>query len=73
MLDDVTADFRYVRLHGHQKLYAGGYEDAALLPWANRMRAWSADGQDVYAYFDNDADGRALVDVQRLAQLLDEP
>jgi uncharacterized protein YecE (DUF72 family) len=73
MLDEATTDFRYVRLHGHQKLYAGGYEDAALLPWADRMRAWSGDGQDVYAYFDNDADGRAPFDAQRLRQLLDGP
>src|SRR5690349_21785982 len=41
-LDDVTADFVYVRLHGDEELYVSGYEDAALDHWAARVRSWSA-------------------------------
>lgn len=44
-LDDVTADFVYIRLHGDQELYASGYEDDALARWAERIRAWRAGGQ----------------------------
>lgn len=44
-LDDVTADFVYIRLHGDQELYASGYEDDALARWAGRIRAWQAGGQ----------------------------
>jgi uncharacterized protein YecE (DUF72 family) len=40
-LEDVTADFLYLRLHGDKKLYASGYTDAALERWADRIRAWS--------------------------------
>jgi uncharacterized protein YecE (DUF72 family) len=43
--EDVTADFMYLRLHGEKELYAGGYADAALDDWANRIRAWSTGGQ----------------------------
>ncbi|MGH7910200.1 MAG: DUF72 domain-containing protein, partial [Candidatus Dormibacteraceae bacterium] len=57
----------YVRLHGEQQLYAGGYSDAALDRWAGEMRAWADRGRDVYAYFDNDAGGRAPFDALRLA------
>ncbi|HEY4542181.1 MAG TPA: DUF72 domain-containing protein [Noviherbaspirillum sp.] len=41
-LEDVTADFMYVRLHGEQELYASGYSDEALDRWASRIRAWHA-------------------------------
>jgi len=40
-LEDVTADFVYLRLHGDRKLYASGYTDRALDRWAERIRAWS--------------------------------
>jgi uncharacterized protein YecE (DUF72 family) len=41
-VEDVTADFVYVRLHGDEVLYASGYSDRALDLWADRIRAWSA-------------------------------
>ena len=42
LLEDVTADFMYLRLHGDKELYASGYTDAALERWAARIRAWTA-------------------------------
>ena len=44
-LEDVTADFVYVRLHGDEELYASGYSDEALDRWAARIRAWSQGGE----------------------------
>ena len=41
LIEDVTADFVYVRLHGDKELYASGYGDAALDRWAERIDAWS--------------------------------
>jgi len=41
-LQDVTADFLYLRLHGARQLYASGYTPAALDAWARRIRAWRA-------------------------------
>jgi len=41
LLEDVTSDFVYVRLHGDEELYASGYSDAALDMWAARIKAWS--------------------------------
>lgn len=40
-LEEVTADFMYLRLHGDAEIYASGYTDAALDRWADRIRAWS--------------------------------
>jgi uncharacterized protein YecE (DUF72 family) len=44
-VEDVTADFVYVRLHGDEVLYTSGYSEAALDLWAERIRAWSAGGE----------------------------
>ena len=41
-LEDVTADFVYVRLHGDTELYTSGYTPEALDRWAERVRAWRA-------------------------------
>ena len=44
-LEEPTADFMYLRLHGDVELYASGYTDAALDRWADRIRAWSRGGE----------------------------
>ncbi|KQZ46177.1 DUF72 domain-containing protein [Massilia sp. Root1485] len=68
-VDDVTADFVYIRLHGEHELYASGYEDASLERWATRIRTWAENG-DVYCYFDNDIKVRAPFDAKRLMGIL---
>ena len=40
MLNDVTADFMYMRLHGDKELYRSGYSDKSLDRWAKRIAAW---------------------------------
>jgi uncharacterized protein YecE (DUF72 family) len=85
-LEDVTAEFIYVRLHGDTELYASGYTDAALDVWAARIRRWQAgesprtehtiappvpaQPREVFVYFDNDAKARAPIDAISLAQRL---
>ncbi len=44
-LEDVTADFLYLRLHGDKEIYASGYTDEALTRWAARIRAWRSGSQ----------------------------
>lgn len=41
LLEDVTADFIYIRLHGDEELYVSGYTEEALDLWARRIDAWS--------------------------------
>jgi uncharacterized protein YecE (DUF72 family) len=41
LLEDVTADFVYIRLHGDEELYVSGYTDETLDMWARRIDAWS--------------------------------
>ena len=73
VLDEDTAGFRYVRLHGHTELYASGYSRTSLEHWAERCRAWSAAGQDVDVFFDNDAHGRAPHDALALKAMVGTP
>lgn len=40
-VEDVTADFVYVRLHGDEELYASGYSARAIEYWARRVEEWS--------------------------------
>jgi uncharacterized protein YecE (DUF72 family) len=44
-LEDVTADFMYLRLHGDKQIYASGYTDAALERWQQRIRQWMSGAQ----------------------------
>jgi len=69
-LEDVTADFVYVRLHGDKRLYVSGYQSAALERWAARVAAWRATGRDVFVYFDNDVKVHAPFDAMNLAARL---
>jgi uncharacterized protein YecE (DUF72 family) len=68
--DAVTADFVYVRLHGHSRTYASRYSTPHLVRWAGRVRGWLDSGRDVHVYFDNDAEGHAPWDALRLLDLL---
>lgn len=44
-VEEITASFLYLRLHGDKQLYTSGYTDAALDRWAARIRAWQAGSQ----------------------------
>jgi uncharacterized protein YecE (DUF72 family) len=70
VIDDVTADFMYVRLHGDVELYTSGYSPRAIQHWADRVRAWRRTRRDVYVYFDNDAKVHAPFDALALARAL---
>ncbi|HJV62906.1 MAG TPA: DUF72 domain-containing protein [Albitalea sp.] len=54
LLEDLSSDFVYVRLHGDEALYASGYSDAALQRWATRLRTWSEGGQVADAHLASD-------------------
>lgn len=49
-IEDVTADFMYLRLHGDKELYASGYTDEALDRWAKRIQEWTSGSQPADAH-----------------------
>jgi uncharacterized protein YecE (DUF72 family) len=66
----VTNEVVYLRFHGTGVVYEGQYGRDLLRPWAYRIRGWLAEGRSVYAYFNNDAYGYAIMDAQALQDLL---
>ncbi len=66
----VTADFIYIRLHGPGNKYQGSYTDQQLKKWAEKCKAWQKENKDVYIYFDNDQQGFAAFNAQRLKTLV---
>jgi uncharacterized protein YecE (DUF72 family) len=73
MWREVTADFVYVRLHGHTRKYASSYSPASLRRWADDALRWQAEGRDVFIYFDNDAEGHAVRNARTLLRLVTPP
>jgi len=68
--EEITADFVYVRLHGHEVLYVSNYSEEQLQDWASKIRRWNNNDLDVYVYFDNDADAHAVFNALRLREIL---
>jgi len=68
LVEQVTSDFMYLRLHGDKELYTSGYTPEALDRWAQKCHGWVASGQDVFVYFDNDAKGFAPYDALALIE-----
>jgi uncharacterized protein YecE (DUF72 family) len=63
---EITGPIVYTRFHGHGIKYGGRYPDAVLDEWAAWLRRVLGSGRDVYAYFNNDIDGQAVTDAERL-------
>lgn len=68
-IEEVTADFIYLRLHGHEKLYASKYTDVQLKEYAKKVKNWQKI-RAVYVFFDNDFSGYAVENAQELLKLL---
>jgi uncharacterized protein YecE (DUF72 family) len=69
----LTTTWTYVRFHGPDALehkYVGRYGGRRLWRPADRVRAWLDQGHDVYAYFNNDFGGGAVLDAQWLRDRL---
>ncbi|HXD77774.1 MAG TPA: DUF72 domain-containing protein [Puia sp.] len=64
--------FVYLRFHGPEGDYRGGYTEPALACWAARIGEWLAAGKEIYTYFNNTI-GDALTDLSRLKELVPVP
>ena len=62
--------FVYVRFHGPETKYSGGYPSHTLRPWADWLAEVIRAGKDVYVYFNNDIGGHAPRDALRLRRYL---
>jgi uncharacterized protein YecE (DUF72 family) len=66
---EFTAPWTYVRFHHGHRGRRGNYSDGELRDWAKRIRRWPVDR--VWLYFNNDWEGFAVKNAERLRELLD--
>jgi uncharacterized protein YecE (DUF72 family) len=60
----------YIRPHGTTGRYGGRYADEQLEDWAGWIEEENAKGASVFAYFNNDSEGHAVVNAVWLAERL---
>ena len=64
--------FIYLRFHGPEGDYQGGYSREALSDWASWLTEQASSGREVFAYFNNDIGGHAPRDAKALTELVGE-
>ncbi len=67
---EVTADFVYLRFHGATARYSSNYSRPQLQQWAKQIKSYLRKDLDVYAYFNNDAQGYAVKNAIALKELI---
>lgn len=68
---EAVGPFVYVRFHGTEAQYRGGYPDSILQEWAEWLAIQVQRGKAVYAYFNNDVAGHAVQDASNLRNRLE--
>ena len=70
-VDEVTADFMYVRLHGDEELYVSGYPTRRWTPGRRRVPGLGRGrAATCFVYFDNDVKVHAPYDAMALMDRL---
>lgn len=73
LVEEITADFVYLRFHGQKVLYRSSYSREELKEFAVKINSWRNRGLDVYGYFNNDAQGNAPRNALALKELIYSP
>jgi len=69
---ETTCDFTYVRFHGRPQLYRSLYTEEQLACWSDWLSGQLHAGHDVFAYFNNDFEARAVQNARQFQQMLDK-
>jgi uncharacterized protein YecE (DUF72 family) len=69
--EHVTANFIYVRFHGPESLFSSNYSYQYLKAFSIKIKAWLADGNDVWCFFNNDVYAYAPANAQTLIKYVD--
>ena len=65
-----TTNTAYLRLHGDEKLYASAYGDEKLERYAYMVKDWLEDGKEVWVFFNNTIIGNAVLDADKLKEMV---
>ncbi|MBW4526711.1 MAG: DUF72 domain-containing protein [Phormidium tanganyikae FI6-MK23] len=67
---DVRLTTAWTYLRFHQGRYGIAYDQSELMDWAKQIQSFLDQKIDVYAYFNNDAEGYAIQNANELKQLM---
>jgi len=67
--EEVTADFTYLRMHGSKILFSSNYTEKELKNLAQKIKKWRSQKLNIYVYFNNDAEGFAILNARKLLEL----
>ena len=70
LVETVTSNYVYLRLHGGELLYGSNYSEKELKEWAKKIENWKSKGKDIFIYFNNDAYGFAILNALTLKKLV---
>jgi len=70
VVEEITADFIYIRMHGPDGLYSSKYSTKQLQGLAYKIKKWESNVKQIYVYFNNDAEGYAVENAMELKQLI---
>ena len=70
--EHVTAKDVYLRFHGPKKLFASPYPNAMLADYAKKIKEWSREGHNVWAYFNNDWYAYAVDNAKTLKGMVEQ-
>ena len=68
-VEEVTADFVYIRMHGSRVLFGSKYTKKELKDLAQKIKKYIKQGLDIYCYFNNDTKGFAIKNAQELLKI----
>ena len=68
-VDEVTADFVYIRMHGSKVMFSSNYTKKELSSLSQKIKKYLRQGLDVYVYFNNDAYGYAIENAKELLKI----
>jgi len=72
LLDQVTSETVYLRLHGSKKWYQHNYSDDELHMFATQIREYiKAGAKQIFVFFNNDYHGYAPENARKLAEIMD--
>ncbi|MCS7280919.1 MAG: DUF72 domain-containing protein [Desulfobacterota bacterium] len=66
----LTADYIYIRRHGHGGNYATCYTDEEIMADAEKIKEYANRSKDVYVYFNNDAYAYSVQNAKQLIEIL---
>ncbi len=66
----ITTDIAYLRLHGHEQLYASDYSSPDLHRYAGKIIQWMETTKEVWVFFNNDFKGFAVKNAQMLKETI---